>query len=118
MDTTKITLDIFRSIDNSLNKIANALAYSPASATMSISESNVRINDNLEELTNIVSDLSEKINTTATGTAKWTAKSDVDSEFAIHDERFYCSKCGDWNTYGMTNYCPNCGAKMESEEIT
>lgn len=110
MNTTEITLDIFRSIDNSLNKIANALAYSPTSAIMSISESNVRINDNLEELTNIVSDLLEKIDKT-TRTPQWTAKSDVDGE------RFYCSKCGDWNTYGMTNYCPNCGAKMTNAEI-
>lgn len=103
-------LDVLKSIDNSLNKIANALAYSPSSQIMSISESNVRINDNLEELTNIVSDLSEKIDMT-TGTAKWTAKSNV------NNERFYCSKCGDWNSYGETNYCPNCGAKMENAEI-
>lgn len=103
-------LDVLKSIDNSLNKIANALAYSPSSQIMSISESNVLINDKLEELNSIVSDLSEKIDMT-TGTAKWTAKSNVD------DERFYCSKCGDWNTYGMTNYCPNCGAKMENAEI-
>ena len=113
--TIRRMLDIFRSIDNSLNKIANALAYSPSSQIMSISESNVRINDNLEELTNIVSDLSEKIDMT-TGTAKWAAQSESISDFAIH-ERFYCSKCGDWNTYGMTNYCPNCGAKMENAEI-
>ena len=26
--------------------------------------------------------------------------------------RFYCSNCGDWQTYGMTRYCPECGAKM------
>lgn len=100
----------FEKIEQSLNKIANALAYSPSSQIMSISESNVLINDKLEELNSIVSDLSEKIDMT-TGTAKWTAKSNVD------DERFYCSKCGDWNSYGKTNYCPNCGAKMENAEI-
>ncbi len=119
MNTTEITLDIFRSIDNSLNKIANALAYSPTSATMSISESNVLINDKLEELNSIVNNLSEKIDMTtgtATGTAKWTAQSESISDFAIH-ERFYCSKCGDWNSYGKTNYCPNCGAKMTNAEI-
>ena len=27
--------------------------------------------------------------------------------------RFYCSNCGDWQTYGMTRYCPECGARME-----
>ena len=107
MNTTEITLDIFRSIDNSLNKIANALAYSPTSATMSISESNVLINDKLEELNSIVNDLSEKIDMT-TGTAKWIVKPDV-SEKSHCSERYYCSKCGKWNSYGETNYCPNCG---------
>ncbi len=62
-------LDVLKSIDNSLNKIANALAYSPSSQIMSISESNVLINDKLEELNSIVNDLSEKIDMT-TGTAK------------------------------------------------
>lgn len=27
-------------------------------------------------------------------------------------ERFYCSECGEWQIYGMPNYCPNCGADM------
>ena len=26
--------------------------------------------------------------------------------------RFYCSACGDWQTYGMPAYCPSCGAYM------
>lgn len=43
-------LDVLKSIDNSLNKIANALAYSPTSATMSISESNALINDRLDNI--------------------------------------------------------------------
>ena len=104
-------LDVLKSIDNSLNKIANALAYSPSSQIMSISESNVLINDKLEELNSIVNDLSEKIDMT-TGTAKQIVKPDD-----VYGNRFYCSKCGDWNTYGMTNYCQNCGAKMENAEI-
>ena len=29
--------------------------------------------------------------------------------------RFYCSACGSWNTYGETDYCPDCGAKMKKE---
>lgn len=102
-------------IDYSLDKIANALAYSPSSQIMSISESNVFINDKLEELNSIVNDLSEKIDTT-TGTAKWIVKPDV-SEKSHCSERFYCSKCGDWNSYGKANYCPNCGAKMTNAEI-
>ena len=103
----------FEKIEQSLNKIANALAYSPTSATMSISESNVLINDKLEELNSIVSDLSEKIDMT-TGAAKWIVKPDENSYCS---KRFYCSKCGNWQTYGKTNYCMNCGAKMENAEI-
>ena len=31
-------------------------------------------------------------------------------------DRWYCSVCSVWQTYGGTNYCPNCGAKMD--EVT
>ena len=27
--------------------------------------------------------------------------------------RFYCSACGDWQTYGKTRYCPSCGMRMK-----
>lgn len=27
-------------------------------------------------------------------------------------KRFICSECKDWQTYGQTKYCPNCGARM------
>lgn len=30
-------------------------------------------------------------------------------------EEFKCSECGEF-MLGMTNYCPNCGAKMKGEE--
>lgn len=26
--------------------------------------------------------------------------------------RFYCSVCNDWQTYGETDYCSHCGARM------
>lgn len=26
--------------------------------------------------------------------------------------RFYCSECGKWQTYGKTQFCPKCGARM------
>lgn len=29
--------------------------------------------------------------------------------------RFSCSKCGKWQTYGETDYCPNCGAYMKGK---
>ena len=28
-------------------------------------------------------------------------------------ERWICSWCGNVQTYGITDYCPNCGAKMD-----
>lgn len=28
-------------------------------------------------------------------------------------ERFYCSVCNGWNTYGKSKFCPNCGAEMK-----
>ena len=31
-------------------------------------------------------------------------------------KRLYCSACGNWQTYGETNYCPNCGADMRGED--
>ena len=27
--------------------------------------------------------------------------------------RFICSNCGEWQTYGKTKFCPECGAKMQ-----
>lgn len=38
------------------------------------------------------------------------------SEDWISIRRWYCSECGEWQTYGMTNYCPNCGADMRERE--
>lgn len=29
--------------------------------------------------------------------------------------RWTCSWCGNVQTYGITDYCPNCGAKMDEE---
>jgi hypothetical protein len=36
----------------------------------------------------------------------------VDDESPLFRRRWYCSACGDLNTYGATEYCPNCGCKM------
>lgn len=43
---------------------------------------------------------------------KWGEKYIEDAEPFLR-RRFYCSACGEWQTYGETNYCPNCGAKMD-----
>lgn len=34
--------------------------------------------------------------------------------YPMFRRRFYCSACGNWNTYGMTSFCPDCGARMEN----
>lgn len=43
-------------------------------------------------------------------TGKWTV--DENRERTFDYRRFYCSCCGNWTTYGESDYCPNCGAKM------
>lgn len=45
----------------------------------------------------------------------WTERIDEDEE-DIFRRKFFCSCCGDWNTYGKTKFCPECGAKMENAE--
>lgn len=47
-------------------------------------------------------------------TGRW--KEDVDNSRRWDRVRFYCSECGGWQTYGKTDFCPNCGARMESED--
>lgn len=42
----------------------------------------------------------------------WIEKIDAEAKDSTR-RRFYCSVCGKWQTYGRTNYCPNCGAKMD-----
>ena len=37
-----------------------------------------------------------------------------ESEHPLFQRKWSCSACGDWNTYGRTPYCPNCGAKMHT----
>lgn len=38
-----------------------------------------------------------------------------EKEVLFFRQKFYCSACGEWNTYGMTAYCPKCGARMEGK---
>ena len=45
----------------------------------------------------------------------WTK--DVNDARELFDTvRYYCSACGDWQGHGHCKYCPNCGARMESEQ--
>lgn len=39
-------------------------------------------------------------------------KLDIDYSRGWDWRRFYCSECGDWNTYGEPKYCPKCGTHM------
>ena len=32
------------------------------------------------------------------------------------ERRWYCSACGIWQTYGETDFCPNCGCDMRGED--
>ena len=41
----------------------------------------------------------------------------VESESAFFRRKFVCSACGDWNTYGRSRYCPDCGARMIESEV-
>jgi len=47
-------------------------------------------------------------------TGRW--REDIDNNRRWDRVRFYCSKCGNWQTYGKTHYCPNCGAEMSEVE--
>jgi rRNA maturation endonuclease Nob1 len=38
---------------------------------------------------------------------------DIDESRRWDRRRFYCSECGDWQTYGETKFCPECGCAME-----
>lgn len=40
---------------------------------------------------------------------------DKDDPVGMFRRRFYCSSCGDWQTYGRAHYCPSCGAEMEGD---
>ena len=38
----------------------------------------------------------------------WTV--DKDDNRTWDRVRFICSACGEWQTYGKTKYCPDCGS--------
>lgn len=48
-------------------------------------------------------------------TGEWTEEHDESADI-FFQHRFVCSACGDWNTYGKSKFCPECGAKMEVED--
>ena len=49
-------------------------------------------------------------------TGEWELRIIDDDSCKWTRKRYYCSACGSWQTYGKTDYCPDCGAKMKGEE--
>ena len=45
----------------------------------------------------------------------WSERYDEDDDIFLR-RKFVCSACGGWNTYGETNFCPECGANMRGTE--
>lgn len=45
----------------------------------------------------------------------WTERYMEDDECRFTRHRWYCSECGKWQCYGKSDYCLNCGAKMDGE---
>lgn len=66
--------------------------------------------DDLSKMLDMLVSCSEKPNKTGT----W--RKDIDNSRRWDRVRFYCSECGGWQTYGETDFCPSCGAKMEERE--
>lgn len=52
--------------------------------------------------------------TPATWIVEYESENGSDS-YGLFSRRYRCSKCGDWQTYGKTKYCPNCGKLMAEE---
>ena len=42
----------------------------------------------------------------------WTVEVDEEIKTPWLKNRYCCSECGNWQSYGRTPFCPNCGAKM------
>ncbi len=47
---------------------------------------------------------------------EWIEVYDAD-ENPLFGRKFDCSCCHKWNTYGQSDYCPHCGAKMEVRNL-
>jgi NADH pyrophosphatase NudC (nudix superfamily) len=49
--------------------------------------------------------------------AKWVERKEIFSDYEGEVEAIGCSECGkSQRHYQKTNYCPNCGAKMDKEK--
>ena len=61
-------------------------------------------------VTNVKKESEEKPN------GEWITKFFPDDESPLFRKRYYCSVCGEWQTYGKTKFCMNCGADMRGDE--
>ena len=48
----------------------------------------------------------------ATGSWDEQYVDDEYDKYGFFRHRFYCTNCGKYQTYGKTEYCPKCGARM------
>lgn len=46
---------------------------------------------------------------------EWIEECDEKAE-PLKRREFYCTVCGNWNTYGKPKFCMKCGARMDGEE--
>ena len=46
-----------------------------------------------------------------------TWKKETVCENTIPRIRFVCPICGDWNSYGQSKHCPNCGVMLSESEV-
>ena len=61
----------------------------------------------------VIEDLQELLDENPLRLGKW--RIDKDDNRKWDRIRFYCSECGQWQTYGETKYCPKCGSIMMKE---
>lgn len=47
---------------------------------------------------------------------EWITKIFPNDESPLFRNRYYCSVCGEWQTYGKPKFCMNCGSRMKEGE--
>ena len=66
------------------------------------------------EIRNRIYDLPQYNGGSGVPVGKWSEKYTPDEE-PLWRRKYYCSVCGGWNSYGFSDFCPRCGAKMDGE---
>lgn len=77
----------------------------------------IRNNDIISSDTDkqILSKANEILMSLIDNTAEWNEVYDKNDD-ALFRKKFYCSKCGEGQTYGKPKFCMNCGACMKGGE--